>query len=455
MYGYNGIGLVPVRRNVPLTTGICTHRGVEYLLNLLRKNKKPLVPDVDDAVTISTGAYKELVKTTKDLSIEGDAQAEFTYHEQMALTEAMVRVWAAREMKRIRRGYVVLEVERELEYPLTRKFPSLLGGGKVEIVHESRLDALLRVKEGEGLGDVVAYSLKTQKRFDTRAAKSYEKDLQGPLELWSAEQHLHEINLATDSMIEDGLVMLFPDDQEYARDVRRLLESRHLPNIVRQVSFCYLIKGDWKKDKTGIKRTYCPLIRGYRNAGPASIEYAHSYDWVEGGGDRWDPQAIKHRLGKGWIPFNSWETEGGVRGWMELLATGTVQVDAGDPLTESVITPPEYFRHKDDVRSRVRQYALSEQRICEKVSERVYAAEAFKATGIPQWEPDGFFEQNTQSCHFPTDCELLTWCWGDQGAPVEEVRADPIGSGVFEYRKPHHAGEREALKGLDSDNIPF
>ena len=81
------------------------------------------------------------------------------------------------------------------------------------------------------------------------------------------------------------------------------------------------------------------------------------------------------------------------------------------------------------------------------MEERVFIDLEFFQTQFEKYPDviDYTFAQNTHSCHFPVDCEYLPICFleepfsGNRVSP--EVQENPVGSGYYSYRIPHHIPE--------------
>jgi hypothetical protein len=384
-------------------------------------------PDVEKAVEKAQGKYDEEVvgRGFNHKDIKSDFQQWYTYCEQRALVEALIRAWAIVELPQIAEKYKVLAVEREIE--------PIEIAPKVKL--QARVDAEMRVLE---TGDLHAYSLKTMKQWGEREEESYKSDLQGITEIWAIEQDIAR-RVARWQGIYEALYDLMNGEYVFRED-RNILNiwsyfSKKKPILekVMGVRFCFLLKGVWKKveyDSGSQYVTYSPLIRGYKRVTPSGINYAHSWFYP-------NPQnrSGKGALGKGWEPFNVWEMEGGVKRWLEWLQTGEIQPECGDILRQQVITPIEYFRDQDEIEEAIAEVALQESRIR---NELVGMGEMKDETDV-RIAMARTFPHNRRHCkfHFGGRCEYEAACW------AMEVKNDPIGSGLYEIRIPHHQKEKE------------
>lgn len=436
-YFYDGIGIVPSGRSIPLTTGTCVHAGIEHMARWLKKRGNRILEDIkkeseeviEEAVEIGKQIYlDELIeKKFHGKGVETDQQQEFTKGEQLALTEALIRAWGLRELPNINHRFLVYDIEREIAVSLTN-----------DITLESRCDMLLRERVGK---DIYCYSLKTTKEFTKWIEKGYKDDLQGLLEMWAAEHYLTESNRKIRSGIEFLNGYLKGDT---IKEIEQLLDKKLVADAPMGVKFCFLVKGKREEEKengegTGFYRTINSLIRGYRKFSTSGIEYAHSMYFPNNANS-----SGYGRLGKGWEPFNVWTDEGervgGVKGWVEMLDTRTynqqeesvfeIQPECGDVIGKYVVTPVEVFRDEREIKDVVAQVTIQENKIFNQL------------LGYS----DNSWTQNRRSCHYPTDCEYIPICYlkDSNDKPVSiQVREDPIGSGWYEKRRPHHEKEKE------------
>lgn len=440
-----GTGIVPSGIAVPLATGSCIHAGIEHTLKrvkLLHADTtiaayESFIKDeteIDGAVHISLSEYAKLVQDAgfTGKGMKSDRQQDFTYREQLALTEALVRAWCLTELPILLSRFEIVNVEREIEN-------ELFEGG----ILQSRVDAELKDKRN---GDYFNYSLKTTKDFSSWTEKSYTKDLQGITEIWAVEENVRTLNRQID-MVVDGISYLIdmglPNPKFH--DINRYMDSRHLPNKkVAGVRFCFLVKGKFYSDRWDDKetpeedklwRTHSPLITGYRNITTNGILYAHSLYFPNP-----NNASGKGRLGKGWEPFNIFD-EGSdftVKQWIQGLYEKRWQSECGEVLRDSVVTPTEYFRESGEVEEGIREIKMQELSIISNMQYPMTDSNIIAST----------FPKHRSSCHYPQDCDYLPYCWPREGK-LGDITSDPIGSGLYKIRVPHHEGERREHERLN------
>lgn len=421
-YHYGGKGLVPKANSVPLVTGSAVHRGIEHLANRLRIGQEP---NVDTAVGLAVEQYE---KDCSDAGFSGkglstERQQWFTFNEQRALTEALIRAWAIVEMPQLQQRFKIVAVEREV-MPL-HLAPNVTFMAKVDIELQEIAS-----------GDYYNYSLKTAKQWTERMEESYKNDLQGITETWAVEEESRQLKEVWDRLIVDVETVMgsqqLPGKNLVAIETY-LKNNRKVAKILSGIRFCFLIKGQRKKpeynstDPNALFITYNPLIRGYKNIGPASINYAHSWFYPNP-----ENKTGKSILGKGWEPFNVWESDISIKDWINYIASGQVQPECGEILKEYVVTPTEYFRNPEEIRVGLQEVIAQERWIERALSS--FTTETTESTMADR------FRHHRKCCEFMygEQCSYKSLCWSP------EVASDPLGSGLYQVRVPHHETERNA-----------
>lgn len=163
--GSVGIGWVPTASAIPLAKGSMIHLGLQRLLESA---------SVDEAVADATA---EFTKTVKDRGFSGVLEADqaYTYAEQKALGEVVIRLWAAKRLPLLLSQYEVLEIEREA--PIVELAPG--------IGFQSRPDGVLRNKQ---TGFLEVLSFKSASTWRKEQDETNENDVQGISETWAVAQ---------------------------------------------------------------------------------------------------------------------------------------------------------------------------------------------------------------------------------------------------------------------------
>lgn len=298
--------------------------------------------------------------------------------EQRALIEALIRGYAICLLPALLNRYEVIAVEPELSFPLG------------SLTFMSRPDAILRNHE---TGDLYVDSLKTAGI--------------GP-----SDNEFRKFE-------EEGR----HDDQ----GISEVVAVEHAYNErVMGVRMEYLLKGPRREypDDSGQYVQWSPLIRGYCRLGVTEAENEYATNWKYKGED-----GRNHTLGKGWERVNMWETDMGVAGWISWLAENDRAT-----LEKQFRVPMTFFRNSEEVELWKRQRTASETRIADSAA----SAEDERVNGgrIDFIEVlDEEFPQHRRSCDRPSSCQFLEICFGAADP------ADPLASGGFVPRKPHHAPE--------------
>lgn len=422
-YHYGQTGLVPIGRSIPLATGIHVHRGVQCLLTDLRAGGEP---NIDYAVNHAVEVYMQDLegKGFRGKGTATEPQQEFTFKEQCALIEGLVRAWAMRELPRIRVRYKVLEVEREIQ--------PLHLAPNVEFM--ARPDAEFAELDS---GDNIIYSLKTAALWNAKSESSYRLDLQGITEIWAVEQDAVEANYEL-GLIKGMAEQLIPRRQDMAKNlmaISKFMTSATREKKIMGVRYCILIKGKRLKPdyapEDAMYVTYSPLIRGYKNISPDGINYAHSFVYPNP-----ENKSGTSRLGKGWVPFNVWEQKDmTVKSWLEFLDKQECQPECGDIIGAQIVNPLDYFRDEAEIKEGMREVRYQEERIMMALDDLINAQDDKQA------EDEilaSVFPHHRKSCQFMYGdiCEYVPLCWD------AATKADPLHNG-YEQRIPHHTTEVE------------
>ena len=417
-YEWGGTGLSKIKATIPLFIGSCVHTGRARLL---------LGDDADQAVRVAVAEYDDELKR-RGLELEPGEDAMYVADESEALIEALVRVYALVALPRLLEEYEVLEVERE---DLWRDFAPGIGW-------MSRADALLLHKETQ---DLYVDSLKTAAQWDSRTDRQNQHDVQGLSEVAAIEDRLARWWNLLHGRIAASAEYKADMRNEISDRMEALLDPLEGPPRILGVKMVYLLKGRREQypEDSGHWQTSSHLLRGWMREGVTGQEFAWRYKWF--GPDTY-PDSGKlcgHTLGKGWKRFNTWEANGGVKAWIDLLATGSVQPDAGNPFEQVVYEPQPYYRQQQDMDDWHQQAAAQELRIMTDAAVVENVRTRLTPDGLRHALND-CFPQNRHSCDYPSKCQFQEICFGDNS-----MLTNPLGSGLYERRQPHHQPELEKV----------
>jgi hypothetical protein len=413
-YHLFGKGIVPKTSSVPLVTGSAIHRGIEHLMNRLRIGQEE---DIDTAVGL---AVEEYVKNVSDAGFSGkmmvdDRQKAFTFSEQKALAEALIRAWHLVESPDIKKRYKVLSVEREIE-PI-----HLTNGVRLQAKVDAELQEITT-------NEYHNYSIKSVKAWYEKVEDSYRSDLQGLTEAWAVEQDSLLADEATNNIICElqrlRNAQSFPD-KNLTQIENYLTKASRGPKKISAVRFCILIKGKVIMNNfTELYTTNNPLIRGFKYVGPDSIQYAHSWQYPKP-----ENKSGMGTLGKGWEGFNVWE-QFAIKDWVNYLFSGQCQPECDNPVYAHVLRPAEMFRNDDEI-----EEAISEIKFQEEYINR--ALFNLSNLNVPNGDILAHtFPKRRQVCNFHKGevCSYKPICWENKLSEWEEL---------YQIRIPHHEAERE------------
>lgn len=305
---------------------------------------------------------------------------DFLVAEQLCLLEGLVRAWNAVRLPALRREYDVVDVEKEIAWDVT---PDIRLMVRMDAVLRRKVDGLLFVKD-----------YKTVSAIYDDFGKKFEHDSQ-----------LLCYTLAAEAIYGEpigGLLMEGVIKGKRAKD--RASYSPYRDEIIQQSALCYAFKSPTKDG--------FPL-------------YERS----------WSRGAEK-------IPV--WEMPGGIERW---LATEWSPLD----MQELFVTPLAIKPMRRDLERWQRQTIAQELRIQQDVAEAEGLFNALLTctdddeTAEKIWDQyqrvlDSLFPQNHNHCfrYFGYPCAMERLCF------TEAVENDPLNSGFYETRIPHHPTEDEA-----------
>jgi hypothetical protein len=379
---------------LPLSTGTAIHRGIELLLTNI---------DIDKTIEIVLNEYSNNVNS-KELEIEQNESQLFVFNEQKALIEGLIRVYEKIQLPKLLQEYEVLEVEKEIEFPLYDGFKVCIyckgtgkeqddlstyncdkcnGTGKQErdesITLMSKPDAILRDKSTGGL---VVYSLKTASTWTETNEKQAKYDAQGISELIATEYLLGE--------------------------------------EVEAVKMDYLIKGsrNYYTDYQSFEKNKAKLQNSF---------LCHAYVLDSGFSQNY---SIKYTKAKGWQRFNVWE-HFTMKEWVDYLFENHYE-----DLEGLVVSPFPYNRSSEDIEDWKQSVIYQEQQIAQHLDElRAIEPELVGPRESSKEYKEllnKYFIKNRMNCYnYGRICSMAGLCWeGEKSTSLE-----------YEARVPHHEAE--------------
>jgi hypothetical protein len=390
------------------------------------------------------------------------------WKEQSALVEGIVRAYARRRLRPLLAEYEVLEVEREGEWllgtwanPITQSHPIIYDEG-TELRFMSRPDALLRSRSDNSL---YLLSFKTAASWDIRKARDAEHDMQGLSEGVEVERRLGKWW----DMLHNGSCEGLTNSQacneigaggwETAQenvDTVAYLRDLPAPPRILGIRYEYLLKGDRWKDKDlsaqvgfDARSQRSHLIRCYVNKKDDSQVNA-LWDFIKDDGSSsnlawqtWKSQPVWERMSiKAWIDLldssqeamSAFDSTIGLEpralGWKsDAQVTGYL---AQHPLDSVFIPPIIVYRQDDDLMDWLEQTEAQERRIAEATAE----LDATNDDSARRTLLNRNFPQIRRACSYPSECSYTKICYGS-----EEIRRNPLASGLYQIRKVNHPQE--------------
>jgi hypothetical protein len=471
-------------------------RGIA--LDLAEESARASTMDLKDA-----GLGAQLVATAADLGMDPadpalasllerqrNAEAEFDdwlWQEQAALVEGMVRAYARRRLRPLLEEFEVLEVEREGDWELaslpnpracydpncsmSREFgrPHIHEDEPTSLRFMSRPDALLRSRADNSL---YLLSYKTAASWDVRKARDAEHDMQGLSEGVEVEKRLGE--WWTQMRSTDPTTARKANN--FPAAMQKYLASLAAPPRILGIRYEYLLKGARYTDKDlsarfglNVWAQRSHLIRAYHNDSMIAPEsrttgsgfgnyagaWCWSYDHLK------DDGSTSKLYYKTWRPRAVWESMP-IRRWIDMLDTATMAMGAYDstvgmepremgwkseaqaqgyttqhPLDEVFPAPLTVYRSDDQLRDWIEQVEAQERRVAEAVAQVDAAA---GDEGEKRHLLNVLFPFSRRACSYPTECIFAkSVCYAG-----EDAQRDPMATGAYKQREPHHTPEKVA-----------
>lgn len=504
-YHEGGVGIAPARKPLALCVGGSVHVGLASLLTDAMNVPGPWGADImheDAAATAALSDFAQhrsalaldtteaaamavpdpaaladqLARTALDLGMaptdpslialhdqQRNAAAEFDawlWQEQAALVEGLVRAYARRRLRPLLEEFEVLEVEREGEWELALwRQERGTHPMEFELRFMSRPDALLRSRSDNSL---YLLSFKTAAQWDIRKARDAEHDMQGLSEGVEVEKRLGEwwqlLHLDVEEEAEHS-AEINKASEEMSRSMIDYLSDLPAPPRILGIRYEYLLKGSRYADKElsarfglNVWAQRSHLVRAY--AGDAG--WCWSYDFLK------DDGSASKLYYKAWRPRAVWESMP-IRDWIDMLDTATEAMSAYDstvgmeprplgwksdaqaqgftaahPLDEVFPPPLTVYRSDDQLRDWIEQVEAQERRVAEAVAQVDSAADE----GEKRHLLNVLMPQSRRACSYPTECAFIKVCYGG-----DDIRLNPLSSGLYKAREPHHAAEKAAHSG--------
>lgn len=466
-YELEGTGYTTEKISLDLLIGICVHRGLQHLLEHCRlehPNGDFEEACIDQAVAFAYEVWRETLSSHMLWLHNGEEdRLDWIIAEQECLFEGLIRAFAARRLPALLEEYTVLEVEHEEVFEDFSQMVTFLG----------KADGLFLRKADYKL---VILSIKTASQFAEVTTRDILHDMQGISEWAIVQDRLNKIwfqingpnYIAYETSIAKTFKQSIIGKWEISEQLFDFLSKLGEAPEVFAIQYEYLLKGQRKQDPygSGIYKQNSFLCHPYQQNTIQQL-----YTGINAG-ITINPAEYKWKIGKGKQP-KGWEkadiwNDIGIKGWIEMLATGQVQPEEGHPFDNILITPDLVVRTREDIKewlistrfqeenivkglSIIRQ--LQEQWNSSMLSNNLISNEDIEAvnrnySSLIQEAIWCFFPKNTLSCHdfYGKDCPYVIHCH------ELESLGTLTSSGYLIRRESHHELERETLIELIEGN---
>lgn len=413
-FGPTGYGMTASSESLPLATGLSVHEGIEGFARIMLKDDRlPTAEETRDIVRDAQIAYKEKVEERGFLGIIAGPMTDETIKEQASLIAGLI--WAVRLkfLPWLHQGYKLVAAEEERLHFLS----CTCGAGP--------LDAQEHMRRGcTGVVLMIRTDLLAQRRGASTLAYFEAKTTGWESAAWSEQWE-------TDPQLALGTLDC---QQRYGAEVTEL----------------YILgigKGRRQKDKYDPderKKQMSPLCYGYARPGNPPLapdDWLPAYEWVNEAGETKRASRAHKRRGVWTLPESDWPTWLAYHGqdlemppeefWVRMLPPSVLDkvcfllgpMNRQDQQLASLRTS----MLADELRWRDIQWALYE------AQERGlgWATPAYQ-TLLDQLVPCSWQCRPFGKEH---QCEFVPICHRMEGW------ADPLATGKFKPRRPHHAAE--------------
>jgi hypothetical protein len=417
-YEYDGTGLQPTgERNLKLDAriGQGVHDGIEFGLGSLGDHAEIIRNGARNIAALAAGYG--MGKYMKALADEGIAvttmeeQQRREVFEGADIVSALVYAWLRLRLPSMLRDGDVLAIERELDMDFAVGEHTVRLMTRPDIVWRRRAD-----------GAVFIRNIKTVREPRTTWREQWALDMQTLSE-----------PLAVDKWLADNAHQLGYDKMQY--------------DVVNGVIIDGLVTGSVLDYPRGSGKFYhnTPLLYGWVRKGDAPFgqdEWYPRYEWhctgphKMGNGRKCDGDR-DHKLSGVTKQSVAANYPGGVLAWIDRLLEEELPL-----VEEQVIELPPIIRSPYAIERWKRQALRREVDIARRAEEVSLSQHPEIGDGQPLDEVlDYTFPMHTASgnCLRPGQCSCYALCHG-------AAAADPVGSGLYRVREPHHKQEREIRK---------
>jgi hypothetical protein len=427
---YAQTGIVSESLDLNLETGSSIHRGLQNLFEHCRI-EHPMGDFGEQCINQSVDIALNLFRndlTNHSLSLKSGEEMflPFIIAEHESLIEGLIRCFAIKRLPDLLNEYEIIEAE------LDENFIEF----SPEVIWQSKADAAFLTKDySKG---VIVCSIKTTSEYADVTLRNIITDMQGNSE-WAAIQA--RLDRDYKAYINAGYI---PDgvDTRWHKYFAWCFKNNQKPRVYA-VQYEHLVTSEYRDyEKSGLRKRQSFLLHPYK------LELVQGMN-IYTGQKSFSPAQYKWKVGsgrqpKGWGKIDIWE-DIGIKNWIDMLATGQVRPEEGNPLDFLIRTSDLVIRATPDDNSKIEEWLISTRFQEETIIAHLEILEQYasNARKTGNWELYNktlmqFFPKETDSCwnYYGRNCGFVQVC--HEGRNLQEL----IDANIYVSRHPHHEGEK-------------
>jgi hypothetical protein len=412
-WGPTGYGITSKSDSLPLATGIYVHEGISAFCDILQQyDRLPMLDETRAIVAATCAQYVQRVEARGFLGILGGTHTEETITEQRALISGILWALRLKFLPWLHNAYQILSSEQERVHGLTCD----CGAGPLPIAEH-----IARGCQGKKL--MLRNDILARRRGATTLAYFEAKTTGWESEAWA---------------------------DQWESDPQLGLGTLDVPQIygaeVSELFIIGLMKGARKRDKNdpdGRRKQQSSLCYGYRRLGnPPMVadDWLPAYEWIDDNGELKRKTKAHERTGV-WemvnsdhVPWIAYSKEDPnltpEEFWVRMLPKSVL---------DKVCFLLGPMNRQDHQIASVRQAMIGEEDRWQAMLWQLYEAQQTHGWATPEFQAllDRLNPQSWNCRPFGRDhqCEFYGICMKEEGWQ------DPIGSGKYVPRRPHHTTE--------------
>jgi hypothetical protein len=451
---YAQTGIVSENLDLNLEVGSSVHRGLQNLFEHCRLEH----PDgsfeeqcINQSVDIALNLFREDL-TNHSLSLKSGEEMflPFIIAEHESLIEGLIRCFAIKRLPDLLNEYEIIEVE------LDENFVEF----SPEVIWQSKADAAFLTKDySKG---VIVCSIKTTSEYADVTLRNIITDMQGNSE-WAAIQARLDREFAIFKKRMENPFGIGTANLESVIDNPSLLKwtkyftwciQNNTKPRVYAVQYEHLVTSEYRDyEKSGLRKRQSFLLHPYKLELVQGMNIYTGQKSFSPAQYKWKVKAGKQP--KGWGKIDIWE-DIGIKNWIDMLATGQVQPEEGNPLDFLIRTSDLVIRATPDDNSKIEEWLISTRFQEETIIAHLEILEQYAndARKTGNWELYNktlmqFFPKETDSCwnYYGRNCSYVSIC--HENRDLQEM----IDANIYVVRNPHHEGEKGSFieRGLIKD----